>query len=163
MTFNGFTEEDNENMRRAGSKMQLTEMNGFRHICTVVSFDSDTQCVRLKYERNQFMSQILLDRLRDDEFEIDLREYQHQWIDPTEELYCLACHSMVLDHLFVCRHASHGKIKVAFHDRCLDSTLGHIIPNNNNQSNWTCPIHSNLMQKIDPSTLRKRRGDYDIS
>eukprot|EP01084_Bolivina_argentea_P243983 408849_1 len=159
-----FDEADYENMRRPGSKMLLTQRNGISNIVTVLSYDEHSQYVTLKYERNEFMKQDLLDRLTENEFSIDLREYIHQWIDPESDLYCLACHSLELDHLFVCNHESHieNSEQVAFHDRCLDITLGHIIPNNDTARSWICPMHSNMLQKIDPKLLRRRKGDYDF-
>eukprot|EP00485_Elphidium_margaritaceum_P012704 CAMPEP_0202706600 /NCGR_PEP_ID=MMETSP1385-20130828/18994_1 /ASSEMBLY_ACC=CAM_ASM_000861 /TAXON_ID=933848 /ORGANISM="Elphidium margaritaceum" /LENGTH=577 /DNA_ID=CAMNT_0049365111 /DNA_START=104 /DNA_END=1837 /DNA_ORIENTATION=+ len=149
-------------MRKPGTKMLLTQMNGTRNIAVVVSFDEQRNEVAIKYERNEFMSQELLDRLRDDEFALDLSEYEHQWIDATQDLYCWACHGMDLDHLFICNHASHQPHQVAFHDRCLDAHLGHTIPSNDCARSWICPMHSSALQKVDPSKLRKRRGDYDF-
>ena len=107
----------------------------------------------LQYERNSFMTQELLDRLREDVFALDLRECEHQWLEPESDLYCFACHSLELDHLFICNHDEHGAAQVAFHDRCLDAGLGHTIPSRDNTRSWVCPLHDNML---------KRRGDYDF-
>eukprot|EP00484_Ammonia_sp_Unknown_P029232 CAMPEP_0197025526 /NCGR_PEP_ID=MMETSP1384-20130603/5828_1 /TAXON_ID=29189 /ORGANISM="Ammonia sp." /LENGTH=591 /DNA_ID=CAMNT_0042454063 /DNA_START=40 /DNA_END=1815 /DNA_ORIENTATION=+ len=160
--YSALNEDDYDKLRNPGSKMLLTQMNGTRNVAVVVAFDEESCEVTIKYERNEFMKQDLLDRLRDDEFNLDLREYEHMWIDPQSDLYCEACHSMELDHLFVCNHPSHAPNQVAFHACCLDVHLGHVIPNNDTARSWHCPMHSNVLQKIDPSKLRKRRGDYDF-
>jgi len=163
MAFDGFDETDYELMRKPGQKVLLTLLNGLSNVATVISFDENTKMVSLQNDRNEFMNQALLDRLSPGVFAVDLREYPHQWIDE-DSFYCFACHTLELDHLFVCNHGSHSPHKVAFHDRCLDVNLGHIIPNNNSTRTWICPMHSNVLRKMDPSSLhtRRRNGDYDF-
>ena len=164
MSSHGFTSADLENMQCIGTKMLLTATDGTSNIVSIVGFDDLTQRVSVQYDRNEFMAQHLLDKLREDVFEIDLRVSEHQWIDSERDLYCLSCHSLDMDNLFVCNHESHqlNGEQVAFHDRCLDVSLGHSIPNNNICASWICPMHKNLLQMIDPNSLRKRRGDYDF-
>lgn len=72
---------------------------------------------------------------------------------------------MELDRLFVCNHESHGLQRVAFHDRCLDKQLNHVIPTNDTLRTWICPMHNNkVLAQPDPSSLRARpkKGDYDF-
>eukprot|EP01084_Bolivina_argentea_P049356 90782_1 len=102
MAYDGFDEADYEFMRTPGSKLLLRHMSGASsNIVTVISYNDSLQEVSVQYDRNEFMKQSLLDRLRPDIFSIDLREYEHQWIDHESDLYCLACHSIELDNLFV--------------------------------------------------------------
>lgn len=81
MAFNGFDEADYLSMRKPGTKLLLTLPSGLSNVATVISYDDTTQLVTLKNDKNQFMNQELQDRLSDGEFSIDLREYQHHWID----------------------------------------------------------------------------------